>query len=844
MQRDPRLTFVAPKRQQDAGPAEGSPRRILRLSRAPLLFFSGLALLLAWMFFQAGAASSASRTFYVDSVSGNDANSGTSPSTAWKSLSKAASAPLNPGDRLLFKRSASWTGALSLSRSGTASSRITIGAYGTGPLPLIKEASTCLSIRASYTIVRELHVDNCGWAGIAIEGSYNTVEASVATRNITGIYVKTTATNNRIVHNDIRDNNKLVDGDNGAFGILLHGDYNEIAYNKITGSDALSLNYGREGAAVELYGGRFNNIHHNHAWENHDFAELGNSRSTDNTFAYNLFTSSLPESVFFVTRGAGSVYGPVAKTVLENNTAYLTATDSQGIVCHDGCGPDILRMRNNIIQAVWKAGYADAPFDEDYNLYYGGLVQFNMGQHSKFGDPRFAGATALDLRLASTSPAIDAGVDLGHKVDFSGVSVPQDGNGDGAAKPDMGAYEALGSVSSTATPTPTSTAPSATATPTSVPATHSPTPIPATPSPTPTTAPSTATPTPTRTATPSATPSGPVNASVQALGETSPVGSSGDAADDPAVWVNPLDPALTLVIGTQRTSSGGLRVYDLGGVELQNLAIGKVNNVDVRYGFPLSTGPVDIVVGTHLDDGKLVIYKVDPHGRTLLDIRAPSVPSLSAYGFCLYRSPFSGKFYGFVSQSGSGTWRQVEFFESDGKITYSIVRTINHALASASGLSTEKMEGCVADDRTGYVYLSEEEVGIFRYGAEPSAGSANEQVASVSSGHLSADVEGLAIYPVGSNGGYLIASSQGADNYSIFDLPTRAYIGRLSVASGVVDGTSHTDGITAVNASLGDSLASGLFVAQDDSNSTPGNSGNQNFKLVAWQAIAQAMKLP
>src|SRR5688572_32114829 len=35
--------------------------------------------------------------------------------------------------------------------------------------------------------------------------------------------------------------------------------------------------------------------------------------------------------------------------------------------------------------------------------------------------------------------------------------------------------------------------------------------------------------------------------------------------DDPAIWINPADPAKSLVIGTDKDSDGALYVYDLAG---------------------------------------------------------------------------------------------------------------------------------------------------------------------------------------------------------------------------------------------------------------------------------------
>jgi len=364
------------------------------------------------------------------------------------------------------------------------------------------------------------------------------------------------------------------------------------------------------------------------------------------------------------------------------------------------------------------------------------------------------------------------------------------------------------------------------------------------PSPT-ATATATATSLPAESPTPSPTAAPPPDAVrlLTAVTETDPVVSSGDAADDPAIWTDPRDPARSLVIGTERSDGGGLHVYDLDGHELQFEDVGSVNNVDVRPGFETSAGPVDLVTATHTGEDDILIYRVDPDTRRLVDIRASSVPHLSgAYGYCMYHSTESGRFFGFVSGNRSGTWRQVEFKEHPteaGKLTYSVVRTFEHPLAPASDASTEKMEGCVADDRTASLYLSEEEYGIHRYSAEPDGGETFETVATITDGSLSADIEGLTIYPAGATGGYLIASDQGADEFSVFELPDHRYVGRFSLIAGIVDGVTHTDGIAVTSAQLGLTYPTGLFVAQDDRNSD----GNQNFKYASWAEIAVKLAL-
>jgi parallel beta-helix repeat protein len=287
------------------------------------------------------------------------------------------------------------------------------------------------------------------WSGVRIPAgaAFNRIEGNTMMGNVAGVLVSDGASDNVIAGNTLTNNNKMSvndpggGGDSGAFGVLLNGDRNEVAYNHISGSDAHSYDYGRAGAAVEIYKGQGNHIHHNTAIDNHTFSELGNPRSRDNTFAYNLVLSSLPDSTFLVTRGAENGYGPVANTRLLNNTVVMTGPGTQGFVCHGGCSPGVLTMRNNVIQAVAKAGYADGAFDEDYNLFSGGITQFPLGPNSVVTNLLFANPGAGDFHLAPGSPAIDSGVDAGYGPDRDGRAVPLDGNGDGVAVPDRGAFE-------------------------------------------------------------------------------------------------------------------------------------------------------------------------------------------------------------------------------------------------------------------------------------------------------------------------------------------------------------------------------------------------------------------
>jgi hypothetical protein len=77
-----------------------------------------------------------SATYYV-SPNGNDANSGTSVASAWKTISKVNSRSYAAGDQILFERGGSYRGNVTINQSGTAGNPITVSAYGSGNKPIL-----------------------------------------------------------------------------------------------------------------------------------------------------------------------------------------------------------------------------------------------------------------------------------------------------------------------------------------------------------------------------------------------------------------------------------------------------------------------------------------------------------------------------------------------------------------------------------------------------------------------------------------------------------------------------------------------------------------------------------
>jgi 3-phytase len=320
--------------------------------------------------------------------------------------------------------------------------------------------------------------------------------------------------------------------------------------------------------------------------------------------------------------------------------------------------------------------------------------------------------------------------------------------------------------------------------------------------------------------------------------ETEPVPTFGDAADDPAIWIHPTNPGRSLVIGTNKKR--GLDVYDLDGRVLQTLPDGNMNNVDLRYDFPLGGEQVALVTASNRSTNGISVYKVDEDALQLVEVADGVIPTgfVDPYGLCMYRSAVTNNYYVFINENGDGTFRQWRLFDNgQGRVSAEQVREFP---------VSSQTEGCVADDELGSLYIGEEDEALWKYSAEPDAGTDRVMIDSTGDdGRLDADVEGVALW-IGENGtGYLIASNQGADNYAVYRREgDNEYIGHFHIIANPelrLDGASETDGLEVTSAPLGDRYPAGLLVVQDGRNIAPEEP--QNFKFVSWQDVAQALGL-
>ena len=320
--------------------------------------------------------------------------------------------------------------------------------------------------------------------------------------------------------------------------------------------------------------------------------------------------------------------------------------------------------------------------------------------------------------------------------------------------------------------------------------------------------------------------------------ETPSVGTAGqDAADDPAVWASASPVTIMgqqtpgFVAGTDKKS--GLYIYGFDGKILQFLPEGLLNNVDVVEGLSVGGRPQVVLGASDRTPGKtgISLYTFDPAGTGQNGVRywgAVATDVVEPYGFCFARR---GAEVHAILVGHEGELRQfVLGVDAAGKPTAREVRRAEIGTIS---------EGCAADEATDALYITEENVGLWRYGLNPASGAARTLIQPIAKDVLVADAEGLTTI-TDASGRYLIASSQGDSNFPVWRIDGAApeYKGRFKVVDGAVDRITGTDGLAAASGPVGP-FPEGLVVIQDDVNDV----GTQNFKYVDWRDIRRALGL-
>ncbi len=306
--------------------------------------------------------------------------------------------------------------------------------------------------------------------------------------------------------------------------------------------------------------------------------------------------------------------------------------------------------------------------------------------------------------------------------------------------------------------------------------------------------------------------------------------------DDPAIWVNPENIAESLIIGTDKNVDGALYVYNLEGqIQQEKVVRGlkRPNNVDIAYGLTIGGKTVDIVVTgeriTHnmrifslpdmkaIDAGGVPVFE----GETGMEYR-------DLMGVALYKRPADGAIFAIMGRKtgptdGSYLWQYQLKGNADGTVSAELVRKFG----KYSGLN--EIEAIAVDDELGYVYYSDEGVGLRKYYADPEKG--NGELAFIANEAYAEDNEGISIYDAGDGKGYILVSDQQANEFHIY--PREGSDGdphKHPLLKQVKVSTNESDGSEVSHLAFNENFPNGLFVAMSD---------DKTFHLYRWEDIAR-----
>ena len=354
---------------------------------------------------------------------------------------------------------------------------------------------------------------------------------------------------------------------------------------------------------------------------------------------------------------------------------------------------------------------------------------------------------------------------------------------------------------------------------------------------------------------------------LQPIYETDVVENYGDAADDPAIWVNKSHPSKSLVIGTNK--KGSLNTYNLEGELVASHKVGRVNNVGVAYDWAPEH---DIAVASNRSSNSMSVFFIDKKtGELTFNTNLPT-PLTDIYGLCVFTTNNHTQV---LVNSTDGRYLRYQLnpltdvnSKASAKTNSKANRDTHDIIASKTDRASPSLvsatlildfhlpsqpEGCVVDTDTQIAYLGEESAGIWALDVSEvkakSSSMLNKTINQTPTliipieAPVTADIEGLSLFDV-DGVRYLIASSQGNNQYAVYEskAPYRL-MGMVSIGANYdngIDGVSETDGLETTNVNLGGLFKNGLFVVQDGRNVMP--SQRQNFKLVAGDDVAGAIR--
>jgi hypothetical protein len=392
-------------------------------------------------------------TYYVSNT-GNDANSGTSASSPWRTIAKVKSfePSLKPGDNVRFERGGIWYEMLEISGvNGTSTAPITFSNYGTGNRPVIDGGSTrrwgiidaysskesmndkgstylvidgfevrnttvggVIFVDFPFTglVIQNNYVHNVGYGAYpgACSGCFHVDDNKYGfNEGISFFNWQTSQSHIQILNNVVKvtggHNSIMIDGDTG--GLVIQGNsvgpgcsHNCIDFKQGVTATISSNNINCKGNVV-VNGQSYVSCNGN-ALSNLQQVSYG----TYDLFERNVVYGSAPGYACIGLQTQGNP-GFISATIY-NNSCYAGTTGMQDFYI-DSCNGGTLNIQNNVFDGGNNHMGTSCVISWDFNDKYQISGQRNSGPHDLSEDPLFVNPNAMNFHLETASPVLNAG---------------------------------------------------------------------------------------------------------------------------------------------------------------------------------------------------------------------------------------------------------------------------------------------------------------------------------------------------------------------------------------------------------------------------------------------------
>jgi hypothetical protein len=440
--------------------------------------------------------------YYLSSTTGDDSNSGTAPSSPWRTMDKLGTIrwTIEKGADICFMRGDTFSGKLDILRGGLPDDPMIIGAYGSGPKPILSNPgdpeSIILTAYPSYGIdlenivitglelsdvkgqgisiysslaeditisdveIHEVEIGNgilfvnvdgyliedceiydIGNSGIALLGSE---EHPVSNGIIRNCVLHDTVTNDPITLH--RDGDDFPIGSNHLIENVTSYNSAEDGFDITSGSDIIIRDceaHSNGLASVSIAWSAKNVLIENCHFHDDRMGIVIGTPSENITVMNTIIEDMGRHDITIGCSSESGCPGTEAKDIkIYNNVIVHPEADDHAVDIY--VRTNGVEFKNNIVYAPSTSpvryvdmDYQSAGCDFQKNIWWG--FAYGGGDGGINQDPMFVDFQGGDYHILSGSPAIDQGLDIGRAADRDGVAVPQ------GSAPDIGVFEYLSS---------------------------------------------------------------------------------------------------------------------------------------------------------------------------------------------------------------------------------------------------------------------------------------------------------------------------------------------------------------------------------------------------------------